>query len=140
MEGMPEGMPVEVLAGRMQTDDRGGTFFLFPEPVDLDLKTLHLVATRPGQVRGNHAHPARTEYLFFFGGQGLFAWEEAGRTQEMEVGPEGLLVRINPGVKHAYKNTGPDTSYILACWGPKESNAPDRVSAELIPQEPEGHA
>jgi mannose-6-phosphate isomerase-like protein (cupin superfamily) len=134
-----EGAPVELLACRIETDERGSSFFFFPEPVDLDLSSLHLVATRPGQVRGNHAHPARTEYLFFFGGRGIFAWEEAGRVRQMAVGTDGQLVRIRPGTGHAYKNTGSAESYILACWGPRQAEGPDRVSAEVIPEEEGGH-
>ena len=46
-----ESAAVEFLSGRVETDERGSSFFFFPEPVDLDLRSLHLVATRPGQVR-----------------------------------------------------------------------------------------
>ena len=135
-----EGAPVEVLAGHMETDERGSSFFFFPEPVDLDLKSLHLVATRPGQVRGNHAHPTRAEYLFFFGGPGLFVWEEGGQVRRLELGEAGRLVRIAPGIKHAYQNTGPGVSYILACWGPRQGEGPDRISAEVLRPDPVGHA
>lgn len=130
-----KGTPVEILSGRMESDERGSSVFFFPEPVDLDLKSLHLVATRPGQVRGNHAHPSRAEYLFFFGGRGVFAWEEGGEVRRIDVTEAGPLVRIAPGVKHAYQNTGDSISYILACWGPREAAGPDRVSAEVLPQE-----
>lgn len=134
-----ESAAIEFLAGRIETDERGSSFFFFPEPVDLDLRSLHLVATRPGQVRGNHAHPTRTEYLFFFGGRGIFAWEEAGKVRQIDVGIIGQLVRIEAGTRHAYKNTGSAESYILACWGPRQAEGPDRVSAEVIPEEEGGH-
>jgi quercetin dioxygenase-like cupin family protein len=124
----------------METDERGASFFFFPEAVDIDLKSLQLVVTRPGQVRGNHAHPTRTEYLFCFGGQAEFYWEEGGEVRRMELGEEGRLLRIAPGTKHAYRNTGNKPTYILACWGPRLSEGPDRVGAKIVPEGPVGHA
>lgn len=135
-----EGTSVELLSGSMTTDERGESYFLFPEPVDIDLKSLHLVVTRPGQVRGNHAHPTRAEYLFCFGGEAEFYWEEAGELKRLPLGEEGRLIKIAPGIKHAYRNTGNRLSYILACSGPRLAEGPERVSASIIPETPVGHA
>jgi quercetin dioxygenase-like cupin family protein len=129
------GGAIEVLAGQMSSDERGSSFFFFPEAVDLDLKSLHIVVTKPGQVRGNHAHPTRTEYLFFFGGRGLFAWEEDGQVHQMQTKLDGPLVKISPGIKHAYRNAGGNDAYILACWGPREAPGQDTLRAEILPQE-----
>jgi mannose-6-phosphate isomerase-like protein (cupin superfamily) len=130
--------PVEVLPVRMTSDDRGWSAFVFPEEIDLDLGSVHLIGTRPGQVRGNHLHPNRVEYLFFFGGQGLFFWEEDGNLRKLEVGGPGQMLRILPGVRHAYRNTGAVEAHILACWGPREKQGPDQVRAAVISSEGAG--
>jgi mannose-6-phosphate isomerase-like protein (cupin superfamily) len=124
---------VVLLAGRVERDEEGGWLFSFPEDVDIDLKSLHIVVTEPGQIRGNHVHPTRVEYLFFFGGRGVFAWEEKGNIREVDVGESGHLIKIAAGTKHAFQNTGEAPAYILACKGPSKSVAADTIPAQVLP-------
>ena len=90
---------------------------------------FHLVSIAPGQVRGNHLHPGRQEWLYPFHGTGMFMWEPTpGNLQEREVSGHRLLIRIPPGVAHALRNPGPEPLYLLA-WhkgepGPTEDTVP----------------
>ncbi|MFH0810517.1 MAG: cupin domain-containing protein [Pseudomonadota bacterium] len=120
----------EFLSGVVRKDARGGWAALLPEDVPIDMTSLHIVASVPGQVRGNHAHPTREEYLFFFGGRALVVWEEDGRVRRESVGGEGRLLRLAAGVGHAYKNTGDEPAYIMACKGPRLAEGPETVKLE----------
>lgn len=79
-----------------------------------DIRAVHVVAIMPGQVRGNHYHEKTNEMLFFFAGKGAFYWEEEGRVHEHPVDGHPILIIIPPGIKHAFRNTGETTVFLLA--------------------------
>ncbi len=108
------------LKGEIKEDQRGFSFFpwekgsLNPQEV---VQTFHLVSIRPGQVRGNHLHPAHREWLYAFHGRGILAWEaQPGRLAERELAGGRTLVLIPPGIPHALRNPGPKLLYLLAWW------------------------
>jgi len=88
-------------------------YALKPES-DVALRDLHVVSIYSGQVRGNHYHDHSTELLFFFAGKGSFIWEEDGRVKEERLAGTPVMITIPPGIKHAFKNTGESTVYLLA--------------------------
>jgi dTDP-4-dehydrorhamnose 3,5-epimerase-like enzyme len=99
-------------------DPRGGVF----EPLaDFELaaqRNVHVVLTRPNEVRGNHAHRTAIETTSVVG-PCLVRLKEADGIRDVEV-PAGETWRftIPPGVVHAYRNTG-DTVMVLISFSTK---------------------
>jgi mannose-6-phosphate isomerase-like protein (cupin superfamily) len=119
------------LAKEIREDSRGFSFYplkgraLAPERLPED---FHLVSIAPGQVRGNHLHPERWEWLYPFHGTGYFTWEpNPGDLHERVVSGRRLLIRIPPGVAHAMRNPGPEPLYLLAWREGKTESAEDTV-------------
>lgn len=87
-------------------DARGALF----EPLgDAELagqKNVHVVLTRPDEVRGNHRHVAATEITTVVGPCRV-RLKEGGALRDVQV-PDGETWRftIPPGVAHAFHNTG----------------------------------
>ena len=69
-------------------------------------QNVHVVLTRPGEVRGNHFHRVATE-IFTIVGPALVRLRIAGELQDHEV-PAGEVRRftIPPGVAHAIRHGG----------------------------------
>ncbi len=106
------------ISGEMQEDSRGFSFYPLKgrvqEPGKLP-EAFHLVSIAPGQVRGNHFHPGRWEWLYPFHGTGFFMWEpHPGDLRERMVSGRRLIIRIPPGIAHAMRNPGPEPLYLLA--------------------------
>lgn len=98
-----------------------------------DFRGVHVVAIYPGQTRGNHYHKDTTEVLFLFSGKGVFYWEEDGGLFEHLVNGTPTVITIQPGVKHAFTNTGESDVYLLALRdGVFDPRNPDVVAAKLI--------
>ena len=92
------------------------------EPENLPA-AFHLVSIGPGQVRGNHFHPGRWEWLYPFHGTGYFMWEpHPGDLRERMISGRRLLIRIPPGMAHALRNPGPGPLYLLA-WREGETDS-----------------
>lgn len=114
-------------------DPRGSSFYPFKNRVrrsEVLIPNFHLVSIRPGQVRGNHAHPGQVEWLYPFHGEGDFIWQQPDGSKETHRLAGGrMLVRISPGVAHALRNTGPGPVYLLAWREPlgEEQGQPDTV-------------
>ena len=95
---------VEAVSDRR--DARGSLF----EPLnDAELaaqRNVHVVLTRPNEVRGNHVHLTAVETTTVVG-PCLVRLKEAGEVRDVQV-PDGETWRftIPPGVVHAYRNTG----------------------------------
>jgi dTDP-4-dehydrorhamnose 3,5-epimerase-like enzyme len=91
---------------KTHTDPRGSLF----EPLDdaelASQRNVHVVLTKPCEVRGNHVHDTATETTTVVG-PCLVRLKEANAVRDVEV-PAGETWRftIPPGVVHAYRNTG----------------------------------
>ena len=99
-------MPIEVKTLRCSADPRGWLF----EPLDDEelarQRNVHVVLTRPGQVRGNHVHHRTTEWLSV-AGPALVRVRVEGEVQDYSVpGGEAHRFTIPPEVAHAIRNTG----------------------------------
>lgn len=99
-----------------------------------DLRGVHVVAIYPGQARGNHYHKDTNEVLFIFSGEGVFYWEEDGNLREHMVSSGGpTVITVAAGVKHAFRNTGESTVYLIALRdGAYDMRNPDVVSSTLL--------
>jgi dTDP-4-dehydrorhamnose 3,5-epimerase-like enzyme len=97
---------VVVQSVKTHRDARG---ILFEPLTDAELasqKNVHVVLTRPSEVRGNHVHRTAVETTTVVG-PCLIRLKEAGTIRDLEV-PAGETWRLTipPGVVHAYRNTG----------------------------------
>ena len=99
-------------------DGRGWVAFFMdrlPIEVDLDPASIHLVHTRPGQVRGNHLHPQAAEWLYLFSGRADLFWDDGSQglgSRRLEA--DQTLVLIPAGVAHALLVIGPDPAWLVA--------------------------
>jgi oxalate decarboxylase/phosphoglucose isomerase-like protein (cupin superfamily) len=121
-------------------DERGLVYFPFqdlPEgwPREEMCRSCHLVSIAPGQCRGQHQHPDKTEWLYVFHGQGQLFWRgQDDRRQQRPLGGNRTLVVIPPGMPHTLHNDGPDPIYLLAWRAGRQSGreGPDTRPDPLI--------
>ena len=98
-----------------------------------DIRGVHVVAIMPGQARGNHYHVVSDELLFMFAGTGTFFWEEDGVVREYAYDGGPALIKIPPGVRHAFKNTGETAVFLLAVRdGDFDPAKPDTVRSVIV--------
>ncbi|MEQ8329486.1 MAG: hypothetical protein RH859_03390 [Longimicrobiales bacterium] len=81
------------------------------------LAEMHVVSVEPGAVRGNHRHPATTEWMLVFGAPADVASRTPDGPVEVERvdGGAPALLEFGPGVAHAVRGCGPGVTY-LVCW------------------------
>ncbi|MGQ9920270.1 MAG: cupin domain-containing protein [Desulfobacca sp.] len=124
----------------LHQDERGFVFFpmqgLAETPPQEDIcQSLHLISIAPGQVRGQHQHPGKTEWLYIFHGTGRLFWRLPGQErQERLITDNRLLMIIAPGIPHALRNEGEGPLYLLAWRAASEGGdkAEDTVAAPII--------
>jgi len=128
------------LGESLHQDERGFVFFPFQGlaetlPREALCNSLHLISIAPGQVRGQHQHPQKTEWLYVFHGTGRLFWRLPGQErQERLLTNNRLLVIIAPGIPHALRNEGDGPLYLLA-WragGEGGDEAVDTVFEPLV--------
>lgn len=128
------------LTAELKQDDRGLVYFPFQgqagraEPHAI-LDSFHLVSILPGQVRGNHQHPHKREWLYLFHGEGNLVWrDERGALQQRRLTGDQTLVIIPPGVPHALRNEGDRVLYLLAWRAPETPGVaePDTVPSQIL--------
>ena len=123
------------ISREIREDSRGFSFYPLKDRVQEPgtiSEAFHLVSIAPGQVRGNHLHPERWEWLYPFHGTGFFLWEpHPGDLRERMVSGRRLLIRIAPGVAHAVRNPGPEPLYLLAWREGGTDTADDTVPYRL---------
>jgi oxalate decarboxylase/phosphoglucose isomerase-like protein (cupin superfamily) len=114
-------------------DVRGHSFTAPTEALDFvgRFADMHLAATAPGAVRGNHYHLRRREAIIILPGSAWsLHWDEGERTpaQHREFnGSSAVLVLVAPGASHAVRNDGGSPLWLVACssepYDPKETVA-----------------
>jgi oxalate decarboxylase/phosphoglucose isomerase-like protein (cupin superfamily) len=78
---------------------------------------MHIVSLLPGAVRGNHSHMTTDEWMVFWAGKVLFAWEEKGRLRERLMEEDrAYLVHVPAGVPHACRNDGERESFLFSYY------------------------
>jgi mannose-6-phosphate isomerase-like protein (cupin superfamily) len=127
------------LGDSWRQDERGFVYFPFQDlPDSLPraemCRSCHLIAIEPGQLRGQHQHPGKTEWLLIFHGRGQLFWRSQGKLQQRLLSDNRILVVIPPGLPHTLRNDGPEPLYLLAWRAALESggDAPDTVPEPLL--------
>jgi len=117
----------------VHADHRGIVF----EPVDADdiagKQNVHVVVTRPGEVRGNHYHK-RTSEVMTVTGQALVRVSTDDGIEDMEIpAGEARRFRFAPRVTHTIKNTG-DADIVLVAFAPEphDRENPDTFRDEIL--------
>jgi dTDP-4-dehydrorhamnose 3,5-epimerase-like enzyme len=79
---------------------------------------VHLAATAPGAVRGNHYHLRRREAIVVLPGpKWSLHWDEddaSGAQHRSFNGSAAVLVTVSPGASHAVRNDGDQTMWLVA--------------------------
>ena len=125
------------LGDSLRQDKRGFVYFPFQNlPDTLPLvemcSSCHLISILPGEMRGQHRHPDKTEWLFTFHGKGQFFWRSRdGHLQQRLLTGNRTLVVIPPGIPHTLRNDGPDSLYLLA-W--RAALAAGRDEPDTVPE------
>lgn len=118
-------------------DERGFVYFPWQNaPDSLPLaemcRSCHLISIVPGQIRGQHQHPDKTEWLYTFHGEGQLFWRTRdGQLQQRRLRGNRTLVVIPPGIPHTLRNDGPAPLYLLA-W--RAAPEPGRDEPDTVPE------
>lgn len=96
---------------------------------------MHLVSIEPGQVRGNHRHPTRNEWLLVHArGNWELAWKPAGEDAAMchqAMLPGAVTITLPAGIAHALKNTGDRPLWALS-WSDRPTGPTDTETVSLL--------
>ena len=106
-------------------DARGFSFTAPAEALAFvgQMADVHLAATKPGSVRGNHYHLRRREAIVVLpGAKWSLHWDEGeGTSGESPVaqhrsfdGSSAVMVLLSPGASHAVRNDGDATLWLVA--------------------------
>jgi oxalate decarboxylase/phosphoglucose isomerase-like protein (cupin superfamily) len=114
-------------------DGRGYSFTAPPEAIEFlgPIADMHLAATAPGALRGNHYHLRRREAIVVLPGSAWsLHWDEGALTPAQHRdfnGSSAVLVLVSPGASHAVRNDGESPLWLVACssepYDPKETVA-----------------
>ncbi len=102
-------------------DGRGFSFSPPREALDFlgRIADMHLAATRPGSIRGNHYHLRKQEAIIFLPGAAWsLHWDEGEGTpiqRRSFDGTSAILVLVSPGCSHAVRNDGHGLLWLVAC-------------------------
>ncbi len=118
---------------RAHTDPRGALF----EPLDdeglAQQHNVHVVLTRPNEVRGNHWHRVAWETTAVVGPCHV-RWKDDDGVHDLQVpAREVRRLRIPPGVVHAYRNTGVDAMVLVSFSSiPHDPGGSDTVRETIL--------
>lgn len=130
--------PLSVVRLEDRDDGRGAAFYLPHEALEWlgGVAEVHLVAARPGAIRGNHVHRRRRELILV---RGSGPWELAWRPRGCEVArwtfrePGAVLLAVERGTPHAIKNLGDEELAIVSCSsGRYDPDEPDTEAVRLL--------
>ncbi len=98
------------------------------------IENIHIGSISSGEIRGNHLHEKQTEWIFVFGGKGIFSWRESGKINKRELDEnKHLLFEVGFGCSHAIKNIDNDDIYVCAFTNQKYSKKkPDVILDEIL--------
>lgn len=92
---------------KVRADERGYAVQMedFASGRNLHIKNLYFGVIKPNEVRGNHYHLLRNEWLVIFGGKYILTWEDDGNLIQREIEKSEILVfEVSKGCAHAVKN------------------------------------
>ena len=100
-------------------DERGWVMFPVEDPELLDghIKNIHLASINPRQIRGNHYHQHKIEFIYIFGGkvEVVIRDVEADQvvTHDYVDCYKPMLLVARPNISHAIKNISDKPVYLL---------------------------
>jgi len=101
-------------------DERGDSFYIPRKFIDFigTVDEVHYATIAPGEVRGNHYHRGRREFIFIsFRDEWKLAFrlpgEEKVQKQEFR-GSGGVIIAVQAKVIHAIKNSGSTAIQIVS--------------------------
>ncbi len=114
--------------------DSRGCIFEPLDPADIsNQRNVHIVLTQPGCVRGNHYHKRGAEVITVFGST-LVRFRDQHSIQDVAVSENQAIRFVIPqGVSHAFKNTGSQTTVMVAFnTVVHDQEDPDNIGDTLI--------
>lgn len=97
---------------------------------------IYITAAHQGQVKGNHYHERACEWFCVIGGRATMALRVMATGEEALVELDAdrpTVIRVEPGVAHAFKNHHPELMLLLAyADDPYDAQAPDEKRIELL--------
>ncbi|HRY82122.1 MAG TPA: WxcM-like domain-containing protein [Candidatus Moranbacteria bacterium] len=119
-----------------RSDERGWIVSIaeFATKKGYKIKNIHTGSISPGKIRGNHLHRKQKEWVFIFGGKGIFSWKEGGKNKKQTLNlKDHFLFEVEPRCPHAIKNIDSHDIYVCAFTNQKYNpKNPDRILAEII--------
>ena len=116
---------------KLSEDARGWVVWPMPESIIRGgrLSNVHIPLLKPEAIRGNHYHLHTVEYALILSGpcKAVFTDTATGETEQMSFdGEKPVLLRIAPGITHAFQNEAPH-DILLLCYDEKlrDTEAPD---------------
>lgn len=116
---------------KLHEDNRGWVVWPMSESIIRGgrLSNVHMPLLKPGVIRGNHYHLNTVEYALILSGpcRAVFADTVTGEYEQMSFdGEKPVLLRIAPGIIHAFQNEAPH-DILLLCYDEKlcDSESPD---------------
>jgi len=98
------------------------------------IENIHTGSISPGEIRANHFHNKQKEWIFVFGGKGIFVWREDSEVKQKKIeAGDKFLFEIDSGITHAIKNIDSHDIFLCAFTNQKyNAENPDRIFDEII--------
>ena|SRR5579863_3033011 len=113
-------MKLEILELKNSGDARGESFTMPAEALAFlgRVNDLHLAATAPGAIRGNHFHLRRREAIVLLPGTAWSLHWDEGQDQLAQHrqfnGTNAVLILVSPGASHAVRCDGKAPLWLVA--------------------------
>ncbi len=126
----------EIKELKIHADNRGWLVELLKaNEIKEPVLQLHIASIKPGQIRGNHYHKKRVEWLFVVAGKAELCLQDVNSWKKncYKLLPgKPKLITVFPYVAHAIKNVGKEMVYLVSAqndiYSPKN---PDKFSWEV---------
>lgn len=117
-------------------DDRGWIVSIveFATKQGQKIENIHIGSINPSEVRGNHLHKRQIEWIFVFGGKGIFSWREGNKIKKQKLDKNKyFLFEVGFGCSHAIKNIDEQNIYVCAFTNQKYNRKkPDVILDKIL--------
>lgn len=129
---------MEVVELKKYSDERGSLVEnTFPD-IFKETKHFFVSKSKPGVIRGNHYHFRKSEWFYVIQGECELVVEDLKtRKRESRIvkASENIIIHMEPGKSHAFKNTGKEELILLALINEvHKQEDPDTYPHEVIPK------
>lgn len=129
-------MKVNIVDLDTKTDERGSLSQNVSEEVKNQMKHFFVSYSNPGSIRGQHYHTKKIEWFYIIKGEAEIVLENI-KTKERKklksTSDKPQLVKMEPGIAHAIKNTGKEEMILLALVNESlDQNNPDTFPYKVI--------